>query len=192
MSVRKPQYMQMHVEEFEQLADAAPESVRLEFINGRIGVKAVPDGDHDSIVIWLAKRCMRARPELDMYLERGLAVEGYRTGRARPDSVLVPEAHFAGNGEWSDPEGVLMAVEVTSHDRDSHQRDCREKPVAYAEVGIPVYLLIDRRSGTISVYRNPGEDRYRDVHTVSFGERIVLPEPVNIELDTTVLKNYVS
>ncbi|SER50058.1 Putative restriction endonuclease [Streptomyces qinglanensis] len=47
-------------------------------------------------------------------------------------------------GEWADPAGVLMTVEVTSYDSDTDRRDRQEKPAAYAAAGIPVCLLVDR------------------------------------------------
>lgn len=184
---------QMSVEEFETIAAAAPETVTLEFIDGRIGVKKVTDGDHDTIVSWLTKRCIQARPALDVYHGRGLRVAGYRQGRAKPDAVLAPEAQFAGYGEWADPEGALMVVEVTSYDSDTDRRGRHEKPTAYGEAGIPLYLLIDRDSRTIAVHSSPDRQvgGYRDVHTAKFGEKVLLPAPIGIELDTEVLKNYV-
>ncbi|ADI09940.1 hypothetical protein SBI_06820 [Streptomyces bingchenggensis BCW-1] len=184
----------MLVEEFEEIAFAAPETVTLEFINGRIEEKCVPDGDHDEIVRWLQKRCMQHRPDLWLYAgERGLKVEAYRKGRARPDGVLAPDGHFAGDGEWSDPDGILMTVEVTSHDRDTDRRDRIEKPTAFAVAGIPIYLLVDRDACSVIVHTNPDPKlgRYRDIHQASFGEQVVLPEPVGITLDTDVLKSYV-
>ncbi len=40
-----------------------------------------------------------------------------------------------------------------------------------------------------------GPDRqiggYRDVHTAKVGEKVALPGPMGIELDTEILKNYV-
>lgn len=68
---------QMLVEEFEQIERTAPESVRLEFINGKIEVDPVPDGNHDEIVMWLVRRCMQHRPELTLYTERGLRIGTY-------------------------------------------------------------------------------------------------------------------
>jgi len=137
MAERMSHTSQMSVEAFERIAAFAAketdDAVRLEFINGRIGVKRVADGDHDTIVLWLARRCMRARPDLDLYQGRGLKVERYRKGHARPDAVLAPEAHFAGSGEWADPDGALMAVEVTSYDSDTNKRDRHDKPTAYSE-----------------------------------------------------------
>ncbi|MEW2396675.1 Uma2 family endonuclease [Streptomyces sp. NPDC046862] len=193
MTVMAERTSQMSVEEFEAIASASPETVTLEFINGRIGVKKVADGDHNTIVSWLARRCMRARPDLDLYHGQGLKVESYREGRAKPDAVIAPEAHFAGHGEWADPDGVLMVVEVTSYDSDTDRRDRHEKPAAYGQAGIPLYLLIDRDACTVTVHSTP--DRlvggYRDMHTTKFGERVLVPDPVGFELDTEILKTYV-
>ncbi|MFJ8042537.1 Uma2 family endonuclease [Kitasatospora sp. NPDC096147] len=181
---------QMRVEEFEQIAAAAPETVTLEFVDGRLGVKAVPDGDHGAIVMWLLRQCMQHLPECDLHVEQGLAVERYRTGRARPDGVLAPVAHFAGQGEWADPDGVLMAVEVTSYDQDTDRRDRIEKPVAYAWTGIPVYLLIDRERGEVTVHSEPEDGRYRTTVTRAYGSELELPGPVGFTLETEILKRY--
>lgn len=193
MTVMAERTSQMSVEEFETIASAAPETVTLEFINGRIGVKQVTDGDHSTIVSWLTRRCMQSRPDLDVYQAQGLRVDTYRQGRAKPDAVVTPEAHFAGHGEWADPHGALMVVEVTSYDSDTDRRDRHEKPAAYGQSGIPLYLLIDRDSCTVTVHSSPDPlvGGYRDIHTAKFGEKVCLPGPMDIELDTEILKNYV-
>ncbi|KIF69131.1 hypothetical protein HY68_11895 [Streptomyces sp. AcH 505] len=184
---------QMTVTEFEKFAAAESETVRLEFIGGRIGVKKVADGDHGAIIMWLLRQCMQARPDLDLDTMQGLRVEEYREGRARPGASLAPVAHFAGQGEWADPDGVLMTLEVTSYDSDTGRRDREEKPAAYAAAGIPVYLLIDRDTCVITVHSNPDQATgdYRDTRKTPFGERLVLPDPVGFELDTETLKNFV-
>jgi Uma2 family endonuclease len=194
MTVMAERTSHMLVEEFEQIAATAPETVTLEFINGRIQEKYGADGDHREIVKWLHKRCMQYRPDLWLYgSDCGLKVEAYRKGRALPDAVLAPDGHFAGHGQWSDPDGVLMTVEVTSYDGDTDRRDRNEKPAAYAAAGIPVYLLVDRDTCEVVVHTNPDRDRacYNDIHRAPFGEQVVLPDPVGITLDTDALKDYV-
>ncbi|MFF4949015.1 Uma2 family endonuclease [Streptomyces chattanoogensis] len=185
----------MQLSEFEELARFAArtaEGLRLEFINGRLGVKAVPDGDHAEIVLWLQRVCMQHRPDLGLYAERGLKIKSYREGRAIPDASLARPGSFAGHGDWSATEAVQMAVEVTSFDRDTDRRDRREKPRAYAQTGIPVYLLIDRDSCEVTVYSEPEGDRYDKAVTVPFGKPVTLPDPVGIELDTEPLKDWVN
>lgn len=85
-----------------------------------------------------------------------------------------------------------MAVEVTSYDSDTHHCDRVEKARAYAEAAIPAYLLIDRDNVSILVHSNPDlEVGYRDIHVAMLGDKVTLPDPVGIELDTEELKQYV-
>ncbi|MDF3142332.1 MULTISPECIES: Uma2 family endonuclease [unclassified Streptomyces] len=180
----------LDVDEFEELAAAAPETVRLEYINGKVEVKAVPDGNRRSIFMWLLRQCMQHRPDLDLVPECGVKAEAYRKGRARTDGSLVPVDHFRGDGEWSKADGILMAVEITSHDRDTNQRDRIDKPVGYAGAEIPVYLLIDRDIDTITVYSEPKDGRYLQAASYPWGTTVELPAPVGITLDTEKLKDY--
>ncbi|MDF9805189.1 Uma2 family endonuclease [Streptomyces sp. HB372] len=178
-------------EELARCAIRAEEALRLEFVNGKLGVKAVPDGDHGRIIVWLTQICMQSGPGRWLFGEQGIRVESYRRGNARPDAVLAPIDTFVGQGEWASPDDVLMVVEVTSYDEDTDRRDRVEKPRAYAETGIPVYLLIDRDSCEVKVHSGPDSVRYEQVVTVPFGKTVTLPDPVGIELDTEPLKSWV-
>ncbi|WSY86905.1 Uma2 family endonuclease [Streptomyces sp. NBC_00876] len=181
-------------ETFEDLARHAirvDEALRLEFVNGKLGVKAVPDGDHGRIIVWLTQICMRSDPRNWLFAEQGLHIDTYRKGNARPDGALARLDTVAGQGEWADPAAVLMLVEVTSYDEDTDRRERVEKPRAYAETGIPVYLLIDRETCEVKVHSQPDGVRYETVVTVPFGKTVRLPDPVGIELDTEPLKNWV-
>ncbi|MFJ8626177.1 Uma2 family endonuclease [Kitasatospora sp. NPDC093550] len=186
----RPQMMPEDFEELAHLLARTAEGIRLEFIYGKLGVKPVPDGDHSMIIEWLTRICMQARPELWLY-NHGLKVQSYRDGRAHPDGALAPHGTVAGQGEWADSDGILMVVEVTSYDSDTERRDRIEKPRAYAETGIPMYLLIDRDSAEVTVFSRPNGVRYEIAHTVPFGRTVRLPDPVGITLDTEPLKNWV-
>ncbi|MFC9896864.1 Uma2 family endonuclease [Nocardia sp. NPDC127579] len=184
----------MTTEEFEELArtaDRLSEGVRLEFINGKLGVKAMPDGDHSRIVQWLTRLLLRTNSGWWLHPEQGLQIHAYREGRARPDAVLADADAFVGQGEWANPDPVLMAVEVTSHDDDTDRRDRKDKPRAYADTGIPIYLLIDRDTCEVTVHSAPKGERYEQKTTVPFGATVQIPAPVGIELDTEPLKDWV-
>ncbi|WP_427920891.1 Uma2 family endonuclease [Streptomyces sp. cg40] len=180
----------LDVEEFEELAAAAPETVRLEYINGKVEVKAVPDGNHREIFVWLQEQCMQHRPDLRVYGESGVKAEAYRKGRARTDGAIALKGHFKGHGEWSATNGILAAVEITSHDRDTDRRDRVEKPVGYAEADIPVYLLIDRDIDSVVVYSEPKAGRYQQISSFPWGTPAELPAPLDFTLDTEELKDY--
>ncbi|MCA1219558.1 Uma2 family endonuclease [Streptomyces sp. 8L] len=153
----------------------------------------MPDGDHGEILLWLQTVCLRCRPGLGLYVNQGLRVGRRRDERARPHACLARRGSFSGQGEWGDPARVLMTVEVTSYDADTDGRDRKEKPLAYAEAGVPVHLLVDRDARAVTVFSDPRPDGggYGDRHTVSFGMRVSLPGPVGVELDTGELTNYV-
>jgi Uma2 family endonuclease len=181
---------QMAVDEFERVAEAvAREKGTLEFLHGKLGVKAVPDGDHDEIAMWLLERCLQHRFDLRLYPERGLVVESCRNGRAKPDGTLAPRGAFAGKGVYASTEDVLMVAEITSFDEDTDRRDRVDKPRAYAETGIPVYLLVDRDIDSVPVYCEPEDGRYRSVTTLAYGHSVQLPG-LGITLETEELKEF--
>jgi Uma2 family endonuclease len=177
--------------EFEELARVAgrvSEGVRLEYVEGQLGAKAVPDGDHDCVLEWLMRVLLVLRPELWLFPERGLKIDSYRTGRARPDGTLAPTGAFAGQSEWADPAPVLMVVEVTSRSR---HRPLRESPrlCAYRHPD----LSPDRpRKGCVVVRSNPVDGEYERILIQPFGAEVPIPEPVGITLDTEPLKAWVS
>jgi Uma2 family endonuclease len=177
----------MPVETFEQMAAIAAEWTHLEFLGGKVGEKAVPDGDHDEIVQWLTEFFATEGRGRSLYGSRGLAVERYRNGRARPDGTLAPTGTFRGAGEWADPAPVLMVVEVTSHDHDTNCRDREDEPRAFAEAAIPVYLLVDRDRHETVVHCDPEDGKYSTIVSRPFGKPLRLPEPVDAVLDTDYL-----
>ncbi|MFD7835810.1 Uma2 family endonuclease [Streptomyces sp. NPDC059761] len=184
----------MPTEDFEAVARVAArevEGLRLEFIDGVIRSKAMSDGNHGEIIQWLTRICMQHRPELWLYPGRAIKAQEHRAGRAIPDAALVPSEAFARQGDWVDPDPILMAVEVTAWDVDAHWRHHVVKPRVYAETGIPVYLLIDRLKCEVVVHSEPDGARYETVRTVRFGREVQLPDPIGITLRTEVLKDWV-
>ncbi|MGW4772190.1 Uma2 family endonuclease [Nocardia sp. NPDC004278] len=181
--------------EFESIARAVEreiEGVQLELIGGRLAVKRLSDGGHGRILNWLLLLFMPLNPQLFLHVAgQGLAVGTDYRGRARPDGVLAPLDAFAGTGEWAPAEAVAMTVEVTSRGSDSNERDRVEKPIAYAQVEIPIYLLIDRDSAEVVVYSKPNGDKYLDVHRYAIGVEVTLPEPVAVTLDTAPLLDWI-
>ncbi|QXR01499.1 Uma2 family endonuclease [Streptomyces sp. WY228] len=162
----------------------------LEFVHGQMEVKAPPDGNRGRIIEWLTRLCVQVDLNRWLYAYQRLRIENDREGNARPDAALAPIDAFVGQGEWANPDDVLMVVEVTSYDEDTDRRDRVEKPRAYAETGIPVYLLIDRDTCEVKVHSQPDGVRYEQVVTVPYGKTVTLPDPVGIELDTEPLKNW--
>jgi hypothetical protein len=177
MTVMAQYTSQMSVAEFEELAAHVAkrfDAVRLEFINGRVGIKGMTGGNHSEVIRWLQECFLVAGAGTGLWLygggELGLRIEKYRKGRALPDAVLAPRGTCTGKGDWADTGGVLMTVEVTSYDADTHRRDREEKPLGYSDP--------------------EPEGGYRSATRKAFGGVLSLAEPLGIELDTAELKQY--
>lgn len=78
-------------------------------------------------------------------------------------------------------DGVAMVLEVTS---TKPQVDREAKRRCYARGGIPLYLLVDRETTSITMFSDPEKDDYRQHCARPFGKPLTLPEPFGFDLDT--------
>ncbi|MFF8601621.1 Uma2 family endonuclease [Streptomyces sp. NPDC015232] len=177
----------MTLDEFEAFDAASPEGLHVELINGRLLATPAPDGDHDEDVIFVREQFEAHAGGLVLYQGRGLAVPAYRAGRARVDGALAPRGYFRGQPSWADPSGVLLVVEVTSGREVDAEVDRVDKRDAYAQAGLPAYLLIDRHRGEAVVHWEPSAGRYLHECRTAFGAKLALPEPFGFDLDTSEL-----
>ncbi|NDK29115.1 Uma2 family endonuclease [Streptomyces sp. TR1341] len=176
----------------------SPMPVRPEFLEGRAYLpQSPPDHGHGSAVMSLLLQFRSAAVP-------GVGTgSGYRfTGRTGSTAgLLVPdiyvrsrkatsadEAHYAAYPGWYPSDMLDLVGEVTSTD---HETDTGPKLRAYSAAGIPVYVLIDRRSQTAHCYTHPalpGDDPadayYENDTKVHLGDPLPLPPPYPT-LDTT-------
>lgn len=105
----------------------------------------------------------------------------------RPDLVVVPDSVLDADisSAWIESDNLLLAVEITS--KRTAKVDRKEKREGYASGGVPLYLLVDRwsRPAVVTLFSEPSGDNYQQVVRVPFGERIHLPEPFNVDIDTS-------
>jgi len=107
--------------------------------------------------------------------------------RLIPDMMITPwdAPRFDDNEVYG--HGALLVVEVVS--RDSRKDDHDAKARAYAQAGVPLYLILDAiaRPATVTLLSDPGGDEYRSRTCVTVGQSVSLPEPFGICLDTGAL-----
>lgn len=127
---------------------------------------------------------MRLRRQLDRQLTDGLVahtggeVEEPSLGRLRrPDLLVVPEEIFAEKTMAPfHPHDLAMVAEIVSP--SNHVNDYAQKMHDYPAMGIPLYLLVDPRKGTVSVMSDPqgvdadGLHCYRARHDYVFGDTV--------------------
>jgi Uma2 family endonuclease len=108
--------------------------------------------------------------------------------RIQPDLVIYRDADSLPVMDNVMPlDHVLLVAEIVSP--SSIRIDREVKPNACARAGIPLYLLVDRFTDPLSatLYSEPGDQGYATGTTVGFGEKLRIPAPFDITLDTSAL-----
>ncbi|WP_113704280.1 Uma2 family endonuclease [Nonomuraea lactucae] len=174
------------------LFDALPElpGFRAEVIQGDLIVSPLGTPEHSWIAADLHDALLPLRQQHGWRGSVGgvsICIEGSREPAA-PDYVLSP----ADCPRWGNLEllssGVILVAEVVSP--SSVRRDHEDKPFIYAQGSVPIYLLIDPvdKRPTVTVFSNVDDGAYRTVHTAPLGAPLLLPKPIDLELDTSVFK----
>lgn len=171
------------IEDLEAVPGA--EGHRYELIDGDI-VVTPPAGEWHQDVAHLLSVALDPVCE-----ERGLAVRQNRgillpEGMVIPDVVVYRADRPAIRDIYLSPEDVILAVEVVSH--SSRRMDRFRKPAALAAADIPLYLLVDPfpRPVRLTLFALD-DDSYDQVARVEPGTPLHLPDPFDVDLDTSRL-----
>lgn len=103
-----------------------------------------------------------------------------------PDLVVYPKAAVAKAQAPCPADEAELVVEIVS--RSSKDTDRKKKLWGYAHTPVPLYLLVDawdEVGPSVTLYEQPDNGRYNHSTTVPFGGRIRLPEPFDLEIDTS-------
>ncbi|MFF3602539.1 Uma2 family endonuclease [Streptomyces sp. NPDC002463] len=162
-----------------------PEGCKVEIIEGIITVAPSPTVRHNLTASKVHRRLYSVIPDdWEVFQTQSLAVRA-RSGMFIPDLVVVSEDVLDEPGSYIPAEVALLVAEVTSPSNANHDRIT--KAAAYARAGVPLYLLIDAFAPggpTVTLYGEPKGDVYRVLSAVPFGEKIHLPAPFDLALDT--------
>ncbi len=111
----------------------------------------------------------------------GPEIENPAAGRMRlPDAVVIPEDALDEEGIAVDAGQVLAAVEIVSPSNPDN--DYREKIADYPAMGIPHYLIVDPRKGTVEVHSEPCAGRYTRTVSYIYGDKVPFG-PWTVETD---------
>jgi len=128
----------------------------IEFTDGVIEVLPMPTREHQKISAYLYRTFFAVAEELGgivLYAPLRLQV---RPGKFRePDLCLLLDEQDPRNENafWL---GTDLVIEIVSPDKP--RRDTEEKPIDYAEGGIPEYWIVNPIDQTITVLTLAGED----------------------------------
>jgi Uma2 family endonuclease len=161
---------------------------RVELIDGQIVVSPTASREHSNVVTELIDQFADVRRQgWERHTNLTVHIPATRE-RLIPDLAIVPgDAPGFGENELLAP-GVLLVAEIVSPHSRREDRDI--KPRAYAEGGVPLYLLIDRLASppAVTLFRQPGSGGYGRQEAAAEGQPLRLPEPFKLALDTARLQ----
>ncbi|MFC5805330.1 Uma2 family endonuclease [Streptomyces formicae] len=89
-----------------------------------------------------------------------------------PDLIAFPTEDVDPQAESVNPRAVLLVIEIVS--KSNPKNDLVTKLEDYPRMGIPLYVVVDPRNGTIAVHSEPKEGpdglRYRSSIPYAFGD----------------------
>ncbi|MBV6696548.1 Uma2 family endonuclease [Kitasatospora aureofaciens] len=171
-----------------EIADQLPQvpgAGKVEIADGKILMMLSPVLRHELAVARTAEQLNAQLPQTHPgYIAHGGAdLEDAGLGRLRnPDLMVFAEASLEGEEPALLPHEVVLVVEIVS--KSDPENDYRDKVRDYTAMGIPLYLIIDPRTGTGIVHSEPG---YASRETFVFGDTITVGPWT---LDTGVLRTY--
>ena len=161
----------------DEVQERAP-GFRVEIIGGRITATPPADFAHARA---LTKIMLRIGAAVDGGAAEVVQAVGVWLGGpedyAIPDYSIVDadiEEHLVKYNCY-EPVCFRAVLEVTSSNRSS---DLVDKRAAYAEAGIPVYVIVDRKDQVVLVLTDPADEDYQSEMIYHRGESFTLPDSV--------------
>jgi Uma2 family endonuclease len=161
-----------------------PEGYRVQVIDGRIIVTPPADGDH-AVALDALGDVLKAAGARDQGLRvlqaLGLYLRPGKKGFAIPDLAVVDEDFRDHRLPYNcyAPSVFRLVAEVTS---SNWQDDTESKVTAYATVGVPVYVIADRKHGRVLVLSRPHEGRYQSEAEYLPGDKVEIPGPTPCDI----------
>ncbi|EKX65131.1 hypothetical protein STRIP9103_06219 [Streptomyces ipomoeae 91-03] len=161
---------------------------RVEILRGSIIVSPPLDEPHQGAVFEVGCEIRQAgakeagakvRPGIGVWLPTGpadYAIPDLSVVEADISDALVQKNCYA-------PHVFRMVLEVTS---SNWADDTAIKVELYAEAGIPVYLVADRRHEEVLLYQKPVDGQYPAPVRYKRGQTVPLPESVGVTLELSV------
>ncbi|SOE68316.1 Endonuclease, Uma2 family (restriction endonuclease fold) [Streptomyces sp. OV198] len=171
----------------EQLSRALP-GHRVEILQGRLVVIPPPDGSHALSLSWLVEAFggAGARKAGLRYVQGiGLWLPALPDDYAIPDFSVVDEDFRDALVQKNcyAPNVFRLVMEVTS---SNWSDDLGPKVESYAQAGIPVYIVVDRKHDEVLLHQNPVDGKYDVPQRFKRGQSVPVPDSVGVALDLAV------
>lgn len=174
-----------HFELLEQARQAAPENVKVELSGDTVVMQASPSALHQRNLSIVQRQFDAHCP--DGYFPSGNSdLAAVEVGKVRnPDLTYLPDDVIDLPEHDVPARLALVAVELVSP--RNPENDWVGKLRDYPMMGIPLYLIVDARAKTVTLFSEPEKGRYRSREDADFGETIRIPAPFDFLLETASL-----
>ncbi|MEU1825446.1 Uma2 family endonuclease [Streptomyces abikoensis] len=177
-----------HLALLEQAQRIAPKGVKVEYTDGTIIMQAAPTVIHQRNLFHLRRQFDAHRPDGFMPTENTDLESPHAAKLRNPDLTYLPEEVMEIEGNTAPADVALIAVEIVSP--SNPENDWVGKLRDYAVMRIPLYLIVDARDATVTLFSEPDHDRYHTRTDRKFGETVRIPEPFGFDLDLSRLNPY--
>jgi Uma2 family endonuclease len=162
------------------LVEAAErDGYKVEWLSGKIVMQTSASAYHSLIVSNTVKQIPDDR--LWALTDMIVGEPGIHRG-PQPDIVLIPAGALHEDENPIRKDLVVAVFEVVSE--STRGEDLVGKPRIYADMMIPVYVIIDQKDRSVHVCSEPEDGGYTRRTVSSFGKPYMLPEPAGITIET--------
>lgn len=173
------------VEFFEQARRAALENVKVELSGDTIVMRARPSALHQRNLAIIQRQFDAHCPE-GHFPSGNSDLAAVQVGTVRnPDLTYLPDAAVDLPEHDIPASMALIAVEMVSP--TNPENDWVGKLRDYPLMGIPLYLIVDARAKTVTLFSEAQNGRYRTREDADFGETVHIPPPFDFVLRTDSL-----
>ncbi|WP_042403962.1 Uma2 family endonuclease [Streptacidiphilus carbonis] len=177
-----------HFALLEEARRALPQGFKAEISGDIIVMMVSPSGIHQRNLL-IVRRQFDANAPAELLPSENTDLISPQVGKSRnPDLTYLPEQVLETTDNQVPAETAAIAVELVSP--SNPENDWVGKVRDYPLMGIPLYLLIDARQKTVTLFSRPDGTKYHRREDIEFGEGIRIPEPFDFELDTSGLLPY--
>ncbi|MDY0811129.1 Uma2 family endonuclease [Kitasatospora purpeofusca] len=165
-----------------------PSGWKIEVSGDEIIMMAGPSVIHQRNLLLVREQFDAHRPR-DLMPSENTDLASPHTGKLRnPDLTYIPLAAVELGGNQVPAELAVIAVEIVAP--SNPENDLVGKVRDYPQMGIPLYLVIDPREGTLTLHSEPGGGTYHRRWSGKFGDAVPVPAPFGFELATAELLRY--
>ena len=181
----------MNPEHFALLEEARrslPDGFKVEMSGDTIVMMVSPSGIHQRNLL-VVRRQFDAHAPSELLPSENTDLVSPNVGKSRnPDLTYLPAGALETTDSQVPAEVSAVAVELVSP--SNPENDWVGKVRDYPLMGIPLYLLIDARQKTVTLFSRPDGAKYHRREDIEFGEVLHIPAPFDFGLRTTGLLPY--